>query len=153
MSKRVRLSFVEEDVKAFAELNEEDTPITSELIMKILPIKSDVIHDIWSGKIVFMFIEPTIVIPFEGVPRSGRLLPGDIFYWYSPKNYLYGKPYGKNGYSEIGFAYGRDCMPACTRGPKRVNVFATITAGLDDFAEVCSRMIYEGKKKLCMRDD
>ena len=146
--KRIRIKFPGEAVEAVAKLNEEDAPITCEVIRRAIPIKGDAIHDIWSGQIVFTFLEPIKVIPFEGVPRSGAVLPGEVFYWYSPENYLHGRPYGRNRYSEIGITYGRDCMPMSTRGPKRVNVFATITEGLDAFAEVCNRMIYEGKKKL-----
>ena len=148
--RRIKIKFPDEGVEAFAEINEEDAPITCDVIWKALPIKGDMIHDIWSGQIVFTFLESTKVIPFEAVPRSGSVLPGEIFYWYSPKNYLHGKPYGHNGYSEIGIAYGRDCQPMCTRGPKSVNVFATITEGLDAVAGICNKMIYDGKKKLLM---
>lgn len=145
---RIKILFPEESVEALARLNEEDAPVTCEIIQKCLPMKGAAIHDIWSGQIVLLFIDPMKVIPFEAVSRSGAIHPGEIFYWYSPKNYLHGKPYGRNGGSEIGIAYGRDCQPMCTRGPKRVNVFATIIEGLDDLADICNRMIYEGKKKL-----
>jgi len=146
--KRIKIKFTEEGVEAIAELNEEDAPVTCQVIRRALPIEGDALHDIWSGQIVFTFLEPVKVMPFEGVPRSGAVLPGEVFYWYSPENYLHGKPYGRSRYSEIGIAYGRDSMPMSTRGPKRVNVFATITDGLDALAEVCNRMIYEGKKKI-----
>jgi len=146
--KEIIFNFPREDIEAVAKLNEEDAPVTCEVIRRALPIKGDAIHDIWSGQIAFTFLEPTKVIPFEAVPRSGAVLPGELFYWYAPKNYLHGRPYGRNGGSEIGIVYGRDCQPMCTRGPKRVNVFATITEGLDAVAEVCNRMIYEGKKRL-----
>jgi len=146
--KKIKIVFPEEDIEAVAKLNEEDAPITCEVIRQALPIKGDAIHDIWSGQIAFIFLDPTKVIPFEAVPRSGAVLPGEVFYWYAPKNYLHGRPYGRNGGSEIGIAYGRDSMPMSTRGPKRVNVFATITEGLDAVVEVCNRMIYEGQKSL-----
>jgi len=116
--------------------------------MSSLTINGDAIHDIWSGQIIFTFLEPTKVIPFEAVPRSGAVLPGEVFYWYSPENYLHGRPFGRNGYSEISIAYGRDCQPMCTRGHKCVNVFATITEGLKDFTEIRNRIIYEDNKKL-----
>ena len=150
--KKIKISFPEEGVEATAVLNEEDAPITCKIISQALPIKGHTIHDIWSGQIVSTFLEPTKVIPFEAVPRSGAVLSGEVFYWYSPKNYLHGRPYGRDGGSEIGIAYGRDCQPMCTRGAKRVNVFATITDGLDVFADVCDRMIYEGKKRLVIEE-
>jgi len=146
--KGIKIVFPDEGVEAIAKLNEEDAPVTCEVIRRALPIKGEAIHDVWSGQIAFAFLEPTKVIPFEAVPRSGAVLPGEVFYWYAPKNYLHGRPYGRDGGSEIGIVYGRDCQPMCTRGPKRVNVFATITEGLDAVAEVCNRMIYEGKKRL-----
>lgn len=145
---RIKIKFPEEGVEAVADLNKEDAPVTCQVIRKALPIEGDAIHDIWSGQIVFTFLEPTRVIPLEGITRSGAVLPSDVFYWYAPENYLHGRPYGRSGYSEIGIAYGRDSMPTSTRGPKRVNVFANITEGLDALAEICNRMIYEGKKKL-----
>jgi hypothetical protein len=148
MKRKILLSFPEEGVKALAMFYEEEAPITCNVIWKTLPIKGYAIHDIWSGQIVFTFLDPMKVIPPECVPRSGAILPGELFYWYAPKNYLHGKPYGRNGYSEIGIAYGRDCQPMCTRGVKNVNVFARITEGLDSLAEVCNRMIYEGQKKI-----
>ena len=127
--RKIQIRILEDDVVAVARLNEEDAPLTCDVIRKTLPIKGELIHDMWSGQIVFTFLDPTKVIPFEAVPRSGAVLPGEIFYWYSPRNYLHGNPYGKNGYSEIGIAYGRDCQPTNTRGVKRVNVFAEITEG------------------------
>ena len=145
---KIKVIFPEEGVEALVRLNEEDAPVTCEVVRKALPIKGKAIHDIWSGQVVFTFLEPTKVIPFEGVPRSGAVLPGDVFYWYSPENYLHGKPYGRNRYSEIAIAYGRECFPMSTRGPKRVNVFATIIEGLENVAEVCDNMIFEGEKML-----
>jgi hypothetical protein len=149
---KIKISFPEEKVEAIAELNENDAPVTCKVIRQALPIKGNAIHDIWSGQIIFTFLEPTKVIPFEAVPRSGAVLPGEVFYWYSPENYLHGRPYDRNGGSEIGIAYGRDCQPMCTRGVKRVNVFGTIIDGLDAVVEVCDRMIYEGAKSLVIEE-
>jgi len=145
---KMRIIFPEDGAEALARLNEEDAPVTCEAIRRALPIRGRAIHDIWSGQIVFTFLEPTKVLPFEGVSRTGAILPGDVFYWYAPENYLHGRPYGRNGYSEIAIAYGRDCFPMSTRGPKRVNVFATIIEGLEDVAEVCDSMVFEGERRL-----
>lgn len=150
--KKMRIIFPEDRVEALARLNVEDAPVTCEVISRALPINGRAIHDIWSGQVVFTFLEPTKVIPFEAVPRSGAILPGDVFYWYAPENYLHGRPYGRNGYSEIAIAYGRDCFPMSTRGAKRVNVFATIIEGLEDIVEVCNNMIYKGEKRLFLEE-
>ena len=75
-------------------------------------------------------------------------VPGDIFYYYRPPNYFRGAPYGRIESAEIGIVYDRDTRPQGPRGPEAVNLFATISDGLEGFARACENMIYDGQQDL-----
>lgn len=75
-------------------------------------------------------------------------MPGDVFYYYRPPNYFRGAPYGRKEAAEIGITYARDSRPQGPRGPKAVNLFASITENLEGFSKIAERMIFEGAKEI-----
>jgi hypothetical protein len=146
--RRLRISFERERVSVLANLLEEDAPNTSNAIWNALPIRTTVIHDIWSGHLVFLHLNLMIKLPPENLLTY---LPtvGDVFYYYRPPHYFRGSPYGRIEDAEIGIVYDRDSRPQGPRGPKAVNLFANIPKSeLNIFQKVCERILYEGSKDI-----
>lgn len=147
-NRKIRFKFLKEGVSAFAELLEDDAPNTSDAIWNALPIRTRAIHDIWSGHQIFFTLAPLIKLPAENLLTY---LPkvGDIFYYYRPPHYFRGAPYGKVEAAEIGIVYGRDSRPQGPRGPKAVNVFASLAnSDLEEFARISERVLNEGSKEM-----
>ena len=149
MGRRLKLTFVKERVSAFADLLDDDASMTCQAVWKALPIRTKAIHDIWSGPQLLMNLNPMIKLPAENlltyIPAAG-----DIFYYYRPRHYFRGAPYGLAEATEIGITYDRDSRPQGPRGPKAVNLFATLSEGKVAFTKVCRNMIYEGSKDMKM---
>lgn len=145
LAKSIILTFPGEKVIAKAELLEQDAAITCNAIWKTLPVKGKAIHDIWSGHVFFVFLDPTVVIESENLSRPD-VAPGDLFYYYRPAHYFRGAPYGRLEASEIGVVYDRDSQPRGPRGVKLVNVFGKITENLDGVKKIGNQMITQGNK-------
>jgi len=150
LTRRIKISFPEEDVEAFATLSEDDAPKTSNAVWNLLPTRGIALHDIWSGHQIFFFLDPTPIVEYENVPRLLDVTPGDVFYYYRRPHYLRGSPYGRDEASEIGIVYDRDTQPRGPHGVKAVNLFGVITENLSGLATVCERMIEEGKKTILL---
>jgi hypothetical protein len=143
--RKMKIKFPNE-APVFADLLEDDAPMTSDAIWNLLPIKTKVIHDIWSGHQVFVQLEPMLKLEAENL-LTYLPKPGDIFYYYRPPHYFRGAPYGKIEDAELGFVYARDSRPQGPRGPKAVNVFASISSGnLKEFEQMSEKVLYEGSK-------
>ena len=147
-NRKIKFSFVRENVSALADILEEDAPNIAEAIWNALPIRTKVIHDMWSGHQLFAHLEPIIKLPAENLltylPKAG-----DVFYYYRPPHYFRGAPYGRIEDAEIGIVYGRDSRPQGPRGPKAVNIFASIASSeLREFDKISERVLYEGLKEL-----
>jgi hypothetical protein len=133
-----------------ADLLEDDAPNTSGAIWGSLPVSGRAIHDIWSGHQIFLHLDPIIKLPAENLLTY---LPkvGDVFYYYRRPNYFRGYPYGRIEDAEIGIVYDRDSRPQGPRGPKAVNIFASImSSDLGKLQRVCERMIYDGSKEIVL---
>jgi len=147
LSRKIRISFPADDISAVADLLEADCPNTCEAIWRLLPLRVKAIHDIWSGHQVLAHLDNTFVLPPENV-LTYLPIPGDIFYYYRPRNYVRGAPYGRSESAEIGIVYDRDTRPQGPRGPEAVNLFANISSSLEGLARACEDMIYRGQKTL-----
>ena len=145
--RRIRISFPNDGVAAVADLLEADCPQTCEAIWRLLPLRVKAVHDIWSGHQVLAHLDPTFILPPENV-LTYLPVPGDIFYYYRPRHYVRGAPYGRFESAEIGIVYDRDTRPQGPRGPEAVNLFGNISSSLEGFAKACEDMIYRGQKEL-----
>lgn len=147
MSKRISIKFLKEKTTAYGDLMEEEAPRTSNAIWDLLPLQAACIHDIWSGPQLLIHIDPPRILEPENL--LGYIpAPGDIFYYYRPAYYFRGTPYGRREAAEIGITYARDSRPQGPRGPKAVNLFASITENLQGLSKIAEKMIYEGAKKI-----
>jgi hypothetical protein len=144
--RRIRIS-LGEDVSAIADLLDEDAPSTCDAIWDLLPLRLPAVHDIWSGHEVLAHLDPKVNLVPENV-LTYIPMPGDIFYYYRPPHYFRGAPYGRVESAELGIIYDRDTRPQGPRGPQAVNLFATVSSGLEALARACEQMIYRGQQEL-----
>jgi len=145
-NRAIKFAFREEKTPIFADLLEEDAPNTSNAIWNALPVRSKMLHDIWSGHLVFVHIDTAIKLPAENLLTY---LPtvGDVYYYYRPPHYFRGAPYGETEAAEIGLVYDRDSRPQGARGPKAVNIFAHVReSDVKRLKKVCELMLFEGAK-------
>ena len=147
VSRKIRISFPDDGTAVVADLLESDCPNTCEAIWRLLPLRVKAIHDIWSGHQILAHLDRRFVLPPENV-LTYLPIPGDIFYYYRPHNYVRGSPYGRSESAEIGIVYDRDTRPQGPRGPEAVNLFANIASSLEGFARACEDLIYRGQKEL-----
>jgi hypothetical protein len=147
--RRIRISFPVAGATAYADLMEDDAPDTCGAIWDLMPLRVRAIHDIWSGHQVIAHLDNAVVLRPENV-LTYLPIPGDIFYYYRPPHYVRGAPYGRPESAELGFVYDRDTRPQGPRGPEAVNLFASISSGMEDFARVCEEMIYRGATDLLL---
>lgn len=119
-----------------------EAPETCRQIVNHALLRGEAIHDIWSGRIIFMPLPPRVHIPIEN--PTMYVVPGDIFFYERPERLEHGRPYGFLSLAEIGIVYGRDSQPRGPRGPKVVNLFGRVDDSLDVLANICDRMIREG---------
>ena len=146
-SRKIRISFPDDGIFVVADLLEGDCPNTCQAIWRLLPLRVTAIHDIWSGHQLLAHLDPTFALPPENV-LTYIPVPGDIFYYYRPRHYFRGSPYGRSESAEIGIIYDRDTRPQGPRGPEAVNLFANIASGLENFAGACEAMIRRGERQL-----
>lgn len=146
-ARRIRISLGEGGGSAVADLLEEDAPATCDALWNLLPLRVTAVHDIWSGHQVLAHLDQQIIVQPENV-LTYIPMPGDIFYYYRPAHYFRGAPYGRVESAELGIVYDRDTRPQGPRGPEAVNLFATVSLGLDDLARGCEEMVYRGQQEL-----
>jgi hypothetical protein len=145
--RRIRFSFSDLGVSAVADLLDDDCPDTCQVLWDLLPLRIPAFHDVWSGHLVLAHLDNTVLVKPENV-LTHLPMPGDIFYYYRPPHYVRGAPYGRSESAEIGIVYARDTRPQGPRGPEAVNLFATMSSGLDVFADACEKMIRDGQREL-----
>lgn len=143
MSARIRLSFVDEDVSAIAELLDEAAPMTCRRVLELLPVGGEAHHAVYSGSEIALILDEDVDIPQENATH--RVLPGDIAFARFEGGIHYGIP---DSFSELCWFYDRDATPSMPDGPVPVNIFATIVEGGDAFYDVCRRMRREGVKRI-----
>lgn len=145
--RQIKISFPSAGASAIADLLEDDCPNTCQALWELLPVRVPAIHDIWSGHLVLAHLDNSILLKPENV-LTYIPMPGDVFYYYRPPHYVRGAPYGRSESAEVGIVYARDTRPQGPRGPEAVNLFATISSGLDAFATASEEMIRLGQQEL-----
>jgi hypothetical protein len=145
MTKRLELVFPEENASAHVELLEEEAPLTCDAVWQALPLSGEASHGIYSGTVVGLYFDPTIVVAAEN--STTYIQVGDIMYTHYDAGVRHGHP---EPVSEIYFAYDRYARPT-TPGlglPATANIFGRIVEGASDFYAVCARLPREGTKLL-----
>jgi hypothetical protein len=141
MARRLRLTFLTEDVSALAELREEEAPETCEAVWAALSVRGEAHHAIYSGSECVLLLPEIVRLPPENATYD--VSPGDVgFAWFQ----IGASWVVDREFSEICWFYDRDARPTMPEGPTPVNLFARVTEGAEAFYAVCRRMRREGVK-------
>jgi hypothetical protein len=143
MTRRVTITFVDEQVSAVAELLEDEAPKSCAAVVAALPFEGMAHHATFSGSEVMFYFEQDLGIGRENA--TTRVIPGDLAYarieggeWRSIPQTI----------SELCWFYDRDAVPAMPDGLIPVNLIGRFVEGFEEFAAVCRRMRREGEKRI-----
>ena len=132
-----------EGVTVTARLLDKKAPKTCQALWDALPIIDDrTIHTAWSGSA--WRTERNYQLLPEGEPVENvaeRLQPGDVIYYANFRIPLL----------KVGVAYGPAQWLAPFRQPIDVALIAKINENLEQFREVCRRILFEGPKVVSIR--
>jgi hypothetical protein len=149
--KEIVLTFVDgadAGVSARAVLLEEAAPKTCAAVWEQLPIVVTAGHGAYSGTIVGVRLDPTVVVGEENATTCVQT--GDVMFTHYEPHARHGYP---AGLSEIYWAYDRYARPHVPGQwiPAIANVFARIVGQPDDFYATCRRCLQEGLKRIEIR--
>ena len=148
--KKIKLTFVEENVSAVAVLLEDKAPQTAQMIWDLLetPMENKAIHAMYTGRELAFGVpndrvdESTI---FDIPPENQTMfpLPGNLI-WnaYRPYQWL-GTP---TAVYDFGIFYGPESRILLPPGWRPSNHVGDIVENLDEFAACCARCQREGVK-------
>jgi len=144
MARRISIEVLGTEVKAIAELEDEDAPQTCEALWGALavPLEAKAIHAMYAGREVFISDFPKVNRTFDAknLPRENATAypsAGDIGWLYLPPHDERGK---KEAVWDLAFPYGREVTFDSSLGIRPITVWAHIVEGLDGFAEQCARI-------------
>jgi hypothetical protein len=144
-SRRIVLTFPEEEVSVEAVLLDDEAPQTCTAVWEHLPSHGYARHGIYSGSEVYVLWERPFVLQPENETNDVR--PGDIAYYFQRGGVDVEFP---DDLSEMCWFYDRDGRPTMPGGPVEVNVFARMIGDPTPFFDVCRRMRLEGQKQFCV---
>ncbi|HOI22308.1 hypothetical protein SDC9_16562 [bioreactor metagenome] len=144
MNRRISIEVLGTNVKAIAELYEDDAPKTCETLWGALknPLEAKAIHAMYAGPEVFIsdFPESNKTFDPKALPLENATAypsPGDIGWLYIP-------PHNERGQRkeiwDFAFVYGRGVTFDSVLGIRPITVWAHIVEGLDEFAVQCARI-------------
>ena len=149
MARHIVLSFPDEGISAQAELLEDVAPATCRLVWERLPVENRTIHGMYSGREVFIMVEPPQAVKDENLVNLP--LPGEIFYFHQEGGVYVD---ADCSYSEICIVYGRGVQFRGEGGASSfANLFARFTGDWSAFAEACRRVRYNGPRRLRIERD
>lgn len=150
MAKKIFLEY-ENGVRAIATLLENDAPETCKVLWGALekPVTMQCLHAMYAGPEVMVGLpaEAQNFEPASVPPENQQVIPapGDLqWYWQRPMQ-MEGLQFE---WWEIGIFYGRGARTFGPLGWTPVNIWATITEGLDEFARESAAIRIDGAKQL-----
>ena len=148
MPKEIEMRFVDEDCSVRVRLLEDQAPRTCGTIWQALPLAGDAVHASYSGTVVGLLFDPTVVVPEENA--TACIQTGDVMFTHYEPNFRHGHP---DPVSEIYWAYDRYARPTIPGQwvPATANVFGTIIGDPTAFYAICRRIPKEGWKRLEVR--
>ncbi len=137
--------------RAEATLHVKEAPATAEAIWTALenPVSNTVMHAMYAGpEIMFGLPEEAQKFDPRSLPAENQQVvpaPGDLVWFFQPPELM-----GGLGFElwEVGIFYGKGGRIFGPLGWTPCTNFATITTGLDEFAEACSQTRTVGLKTL-----
>jgi len=140
---RLVFTFVDEGVRAIAQLHEDQAPKTCAAVIAAMPQQGDSHHATYSGSEAAFILDRDLGVDKENA--TIKVIPGDLGYARFDGGVLYGIP---DAFSELCWFYDRDATPSMPDGPVAPNLIGTFVEGFPEFAAVCRRMKREGVKNL-----
>jgi hypothetical protein len=139
MTKFIDIAFLAENISAKVEMLEAAAPRTCKTIWECLPIEELSHHGAYSGTIVAVHFDPTVVIAEENA--TTYVQTGDVMYTHYAAGVRHGHP---DALSEIYWAYDRYARPTIPgQGvPATANVFGRIVGDATAFYEACRTSRY-----------
>ena len=147
---KIEIVVPSKNVRAVAELLEDEAPKTCKAILDFLPAELEFVQCSASGAEAIAFLNPPNIIRLPPENWVKYVLPGDIAYYYSavakPGTYMGDST---TDFAEIVIYYDRDCR--LVSGWGGVNLFARIVKNLEGITKVCNRLQWEGAIKMIWR--
>lgn len=132
---------------AFAiELLTESAPISSSLLLGLLPMRNDTFHSKWNGAEVFLVLPP--MKPATAENLVGSVQTGDVVLFHRDATYR-GAPKklrasGLGSHTELGFFYGKLIRAYGPGGPVTGTRVGRIVEGLQTLEKAAQTMRREG---------
>lgn len=155
MSRRLRFTF-EGGPTAFAELRSEFAPVTTRLIWDALdhPVTMLATHAMFAGPEIMLDLpeEVRTFSPGDVPAENQQVIPaaGDVIWFHQAANLMAGL---ENEVWEIGLFYGSGGRVFGPLGWTPVNIIASVTEGLAEFAQACKEIRITGARMLTLGRD
>jgi hypothetical protein len=143
--------------RARARLYDDFAPKTIEALRGSLPFTGPGLHAIRAGREVFTLIPSP---PFDPGAENQSVFPapGDLYLFHQPEGYRpmdvpkrFRADTATTEYWHIAIWYGRDSLPMTPTGLYPANHFGEIVDGLEDIAEACETIRFEGVQDVSYR--
>jgi hypothetical protein len=150
-SRRLQLSFPDEDVSAAAVLLDEQAPETCAAIWQQLvqPLEMTGTHAMWTGPEVSLQIPPDVALAkLARLPAENLTVfpqPGDLVWAYMPGHAFRGIPFP---IYDIGVFYGPQGRIFLPMGWFPCNHFAQLQGDWEKFGALCAQTLTEGAKRV-----
>jgi hypothetical protein len=131
------------NVEAFAELDEQNAPETTQWLKDALPLNGRAIHSMENGREVYLVLDESERVPDEN--QTIYQTVGDVLVYYKPAIFVEPEwPRSTRDFLVVSFIYERDSAVRGISTALATNVVGTITQGIDALAHEAPRMRREG---------
>lgn len=148
MSHKIEIILEQRNVRAIAEMLEDEAPKTCAAVWNALPHSGPVNHAKWANNEIYI-LTPPFALEEPGRENATVFpIPGDLLYFFIPP----GGPVpaelreqcAATGLIDLAIFYGRNNYLHGPEGHMPGNLFATITEGLKEFAAACQDVFRQG---------
>jgi hypothetical protein len=131
------------NVEAFAELDEENAPASTQWLKSVLPAQRRAIHSMENGREVYLVMDGDHNVPDEN--QTIYQTVGDVLVYYKPAIFVTPTwPRNVRDFLVVSFIYERDSAIRDISTALATNVVGKITEGLDGLVYEAPRMRREG---------
>jgi hypothetical protein len=139
----IRIRITLGNVEAFAELDEQNAPETTQWLKDALPLNGRAIHSMENGREVYLVLDESERVPDEN--QTIYQTVGDVLVYYKPAIFVEPEwPRSTRDFVVVSFIYERDSAVRGISTALATNVVGTITQGIDALAHEAPRMRREG---------
>jgi hypothetical protein len=148
MARELELVFRDEGASVRVEMLDAAAPQTCDAVWQALPLEGEAGHGIYSGTVVGLFMDPTIVVAEENA--TTYIQTGDVMFTHYDANTRHGYP---EAISEIYLAYDRYARPTVPGLglPATANIFGRVVGDATAFYDICRQLPRVGTKWLIAR--